>query len=215
MNGGDGERIRVLHAEDEAPFRDLVDDLLDGTGIEVVQAATPSDALDRLEAERFDCVLSDYDADEPGAFRPAIEATEDGPPCVLVTGKDRDQVDAATSAAVDDYVRKGSTNFATTLNERVRNHAARYRSAERYRALFEQGAGPMVVHDADTGSAIDANPQYASLMGYEPEAVGELGIEDICATDDGYTTERAMERLSVAAAGEPQTFEWANVTADG
>ena len=216
MQQGADRTIRVLHAEDDPAFRELVAELLDERSeIEPVSAPTPAAALDRLEAERFDCVVSDYDGDEPGSFRPVIEATEDGPPCVLLTGTERERVDAAVSAAVDDYLRKGAGDGIGRLVERIRRHAERYRSAERYRALFEEAAGPMVIHDAGTGRVIDANSQYASLLGYDREVASELGLSDLVPGEEPYTEARARERLAAAAAGEPQTFEWENVTADG
>lgn len=216
MDEGVGRPIRVLHAEDDASFRELVADLLGAeSGFEVVSAASPDGALDRLDSERFDCVLSDYDADSAGAFRPVIEATEGGPPCVLLTGKERDRIDATASAAVDDYVQKGAGAVFDSLADRVRRHAERYRSAERHRALFEEGAGPMMIHDAETGRVIDTNPQYAEMLGYPPEEAAGVDLADVFPDEEPYTTERAMERLEAAAAGEPQTFEWRNVRADG
>ncbi|MFW5949541.1 MAG: ATP-binding protein [Halolamina sp.] len=216
MTDHEGQPIRVLHAEDDSSVRELVGDLFAAvSGVDVVSVPTPGDALERLHTERFDCVVSDYDGDESAAFLPLIEATAGGPPCLLLTGKERDQIDAAASAAVDDFVHKGAGEGFGSLTERVRQHAERYRSTERYRALFEEGAGPMVVHDADTGQVIDANPQFATLLGYDPERASELDISHIVPGEAPYTTERAMSRLSAAAAGEPQTFEWEHCTADG
>ncbi|MBP1986596.1 PAS domain S-box protein [Halolamina salifodinae] len=216
MDHGMGRPIRVLHVEDDASFCELVADLLGAESpFVVVSAASPDAALDRLASERFDCVLSDYDGDRAGAFRPVIEATEGGPPCVLLTGKDRDRIDATASAAVDDYVQKGAGTDFDSLTDRVRRHAERYRSTERHRALFEEGAGPMMIHDAETGRVIDTNPQYAEMLGYDAEDAAEVDLADVFPDEEPYTTERAMERLEAAADGDPQTFEWRNVRADG
>ncbi|GAB7093309.1 PAS domain S-box protein [Halolamina litorea] len=216
MHEPDGVSIRVLHAEDDASFRELVADLLgSASDVEVVSEATPEDALARFEAEQFDCVVSDYDAETPGAFRPLIEATEGGPPCVLLTGKERERIDATASGAVDDYVRKGASERFGALAERVRTHGERYRSAERYRALFADGAGAMVVHDAETGEVIDANPPYAELLGYDREEATEMELSELILGEEPYTVERAMARIDAAANGETQRFEWVNVTAEG
>lgn len=215
-----GPTIRVLHAEDDDAFRELVATALGREAdIEVVSAATPAAACSRLREERFDCVLSDYDGpEESGAFLPVIEMSGESVPCILLTGAERTAVDpAAIEAGVDDYVRKGAmTGQFDLLADRVRNHVERYRSRHRYRALFEEGAGPMTVHRADTGELVDVNQQFADHMGYSREEAAELTMADLCPDDDPeYTLETAHRYLERAANGDQQRFEWVTPTVDG
>ncbi|MFB6220351.1 MAG: PAS domain S-box protein [Halolamina sp.] len=214
---GSGRTVRVLHAEDDDSFRDLVDDLLAAEAdIRVVSEPTPADALERLRNERFDCVISDYDGDEAGAFLPVIEATEGGPPCILLSGKEREKVDPEATAGIDGYVQKGSgSGRFEMLAERIRTHTERYWAAERHRALFEEGSGPMVVHDADTGAVIDMNPQVLELLNYERTRVSDMELADLLPEEGPYAPENARELVERAAAGETITREWECVTAAG
>jgi PAS domain S-box-containing protein len=210
--------IRVLHAEDDESFRDLVADVLGmQADIRVESVATPEAAVDRLAEGEFDCIVSDFDGeDDPGAFLPVIEATEGGPPCILLTAKERDKIDTHATAGIDEYVRKGAgASRFDVLPERIRNHAERYRASERYRALFEQATGPMTVHDIDTGAIVDVNPQFSELLGYDQAETDELGLSDIMPDEGPYTVERAKALVERAAEGETVTEEWVDVTADG
>ena len=221
MEGGatDGRRtVRVLHAEDDDSFRELVADVLGATeDIRVESVATPEDALDRLEGGSYDCVVSDYDEDdEMGAFLPVIEATEDGPPCILLTAKERDKIDTEATAGIDEYLQKGAgSGRFDVLPDRIRNHAERYWASGRYRALFEQAAGPMVVHDIETGAIIDVNAPFADLMEYSVAEAKELDVAEIMPDEEPYTVERAKSLVERAAEGETVTEEWVNVAADG
>jgi PAS domain S-box-containing protein len=220
MNGaarGRRRTIRVLHAEDDDSFRDLVSEILGAEDdIAVVSEPTPEQAFERLDTEQFDCVISDYDGDEEAAFLRLIEATVDGTPCILLTGKERETVDPAATPGIDEYIQKGrGSGQFDLLADRVRNHAERYRAAERHRALFEEGAPPMTVHDAETGRVVEANPQYAELLGYSRNEASSLEMAEIFPNEEPYTAERAMEYLDAAASGDTQTFEWMDVTASG
>ena len=84
------DAIRVLHVDDEPDFADIArifvereDDRFD------VEIATgPTEALDRLDGERFDCIVSDYDM--PGQngveFLEAVRDDYLNIPFILFTG---------------------------------------------------------------------------------------------------------------------------------
>jgi len=52
-------KARILAVDDQLYFRSFIEDLLVQEGYEVVTASTGEEALERLERERFDVVVTD------------------------------------------------------------------------------------------------------------------------------------------------------------
>ena len=174
--------IRVLHVDDDPDFATLaatfVEQQDDRFDVESVPGAT--EALDRLAAAEFDCVVSDYDM--PGRngieFLEALRETHPEVPFVLFTGKGSEEVASdAISAGVTDYLQKetGTEQFAVLAN-RIRNAVERSRvERERRRQLdaIETAQEGISILDED-GEYIYVNRAYADLYGYDPaDIVGE------------------------------------------
>ncbi|WP_435126009.1 response regulator [Halobaculum sp. D14] len=139
-----GDRIRVLHVDDEPTFAELVATRLERQDdrFDVVTEHDAGDALDRL-SEDVDCIVSDYDM--PGRngiqFLEAVRSRSPDLPFILFTGKGSEELASeAISAGVTDYLQKGggSDQYALLAN-RVRNAVDAARSkralAERNRRL--------------------------------------------------------------------------------
>ena len=73
----------------------------------------------------------------------------------------------------------------------------------------------IVVHDPDTGAMLDANRRFQRLTGYTAGELRTLTIEEISANTYSYTQETAQRRITAAAAGDRQSFEWRIKRADG
>jgi PAS domain S-box-containing protein len=73
----------------------------------------------------------------------------------------------------------------------------------------------IVVHDPKTGAMLDANRRLEGLYGYTAAELRELTVEEISANTYSYTQEAAQRRISAAAEGTPQAFEWRIKRADG
>jgi PAS domain S-box-containing protein len=73
----------------------------------------------------------------------------------------------------------------------------------------------ITLHDPDTGDILDVNDRLERLYGYSAAQLREMSVGDYTADSSELTQERAHRRISQAAAGEPQTFEWHVETADG
>lgn len=93
--------IRVLHVDDEPDFVDLTARYLEREA-EALSVDTETDveaALDRFEAERFDCVVSDYQM--PGmdglALLERLRERGDDVPFIIFTGKGREEVEITES----------------------------------------------------------------------------------------------------------------------
>jgi len=138
-----GETVRVLHVDDEPNFAETAAEFLEreSDAIEVVTETSAGAALDRLEDETVDCIVSDYEM--PGRdgieFLEAVRAEDPDLPFVLYTGRGSEEVASeAISAGVTDYLQKerGTDQYALLAN-RIQNAVER-RAAEREREELER-----------------------------------------------------------------------------
>ena len=181
---------RVLCVDDEPGLAALVATHLerdDGIDYEAVAETDPESALDRLEVEPFDCVVSDYDMPGYTGIELLSAARESRPslPFLLFSARDPDAIAAEMiRAGVSDYVRKrGGADGYTALLRRVG------RAVDRDGGRFESGSDG--ISPADSGLEGDValdrvctvspdgtfefvGDEYGALYGYEPdELVGE------------------------------------------
>ena len=125
--------IRVLHVEDNEFFAAVASDVLEAEAdITVHREASGVDALDRLESEAFDCVVSDYEMAGMDGLE-LLEVIRDQYPempfMLLTGGGTEDIASEAISAGVTDYLQKGSgkRQFAVLAN-RIENAVMRRRA---------------------------------------------------------------------------------------
>jgi len=225
----DPDRVRVLHVDDDPEFRRLAVASLEREDdrLSVTTAPDAAAALERLDADPLDCVVSDYEM--PG--RDGIELLEavrerfPRLPFLLFTGAGSERVASeAISAGVTDYLRKGTgaDRFALLAN-RVLNAV----EAERSRAALEErnrrlellaGTVPGVVYRcrADPERSVEfLAGECERLTGYPARAFesGERSWGQLIHPED-----RAATRETVAEAlGDGGGFEttYRVRTADG
>ena len=75
----------------------------------------------------------------------------------------------------------------------------------RFRVLFEQSPLPIILHDAQSGAVLDANP--AAWTAYGLDSLQELQEYQLWSVPP-HTEAEALARIHAAAEGKPQTFEW-------
>lgn len=128
------EGRRILHVDDGPAFADITATYLDriDESIEISTETSATAALDVLNAERIDCVVSDYDMPEMDGLEllERVRERDVDVPFVLFTGKGIEEIASeAISAGVTDYIQKepGSDGFTVRAN-RVRNAVDQYRS---------------------------------------------------------------------------------------
>lgn len=182
--------LRVLCVDDEPGLAALVAAYLerdDGIDCEAVAETDPDAALERIEREAFDCVVSDYDM--PGRtgveLLSAARETEPDLPFLLFSATEPDAIAAEmVRAGVSDYVgKRGGADGYTALLRRV-EHAVDG-GAGSFEAGGESESAPAVDPAADValdgvctvapdGTFEFVGEEYGRLYGYEPEElVGE------------------------------------------
>ncbi|AZH24844.1 PAS domain S-box protein [Haloplanus aerogenes] len=131
------ESGRVLHVDDDDEFAALTAEYLERTGehLDVETAASASDALDRLDDDTFDCIVSDYEMPVMDGLEllEAVRENDSDLPFILFTGTGSEQVASdAIARGVTDYLRKrpGTEAFELLAN-RIENAIEQYRATRR------------------------------------------------------------------------------------
>lgn len=217
--------VRVLHVDDDDAFRELTVAFLERQGLTVLTEPSAEAGLDRLDADRVDCIVSDYDMPEMDglAFLEAVRDRFPDLPFVLFTGRGNEEVASdAISAGVSDYLQKGGSGEQyELLANRVRNYVEQYRmrhEVETVRRRYEL-AGRVVSdviyeHDVPADETVYVG-DTDTIFGYDSSSVGETQwwIDSIHPDD----RERVLDRLHEATStGESSvSVEYRLRAADG
>jgi len=194
------ERIDVLHVDDDPSALDLTEAFLERElePVAVTNVAEPSAALDRLDEEEFDCVVSDYDM--PGTdgleLFETVHAEHRRLPFVLYTGKGSEEIASqALNAGVTGYFQKGGPEQLRRLANRVEQAVEEHRTreiADRYSTVIDALGYPVYVVD-ETGVFRFVNEPFAELTGYDRGEI--VGSKPGLIKDDDAVAE-AEDRLS-------------------
>jgi PAS domain S-box-containing protein len=129
--------IRVLLVDDDGDFASVAAELLEHEAdrFEVTAVTTPAAALDRLDADDFDCLVSDYRMPEMDGIELLTAVRDRWPtlPFILFTGEGSEEIASESiSAGATDYVRKGtvSDQYALLAN-RIEQAVSKRRTTER------------------------------------------------------------------------------------
>jgi len=172
------EQIDVLHVDDDPSVLDLTAAYLDRelAAVAVTSVTDPTEAVDWLSEETFDCVISDYDM--PGmdglTFFDALRERDRRVPFVLYTGKGSEEIASqALNAGVTGYFQKGGPEQLRRLANRVDQAVEEHRTrevADRYSTVIDALAYPVYVVD-DSGVFTFVNEPFAALTGYDREEI--------------------------------------------
>jgi CheY-like chemotaxis protein len=105
--------ITVLLVDEDTEVLELTKTFLEreDDALEVSTVTSAPAALERLESDSFDCVVSDYSMPEMTGveFLEAVRERSPGLPFFFFTGKDSEEIEAvAESADITGYVQKGT-----------------------------------------------------------------------------------------------------------
>ncbi|WP_158854976.1 PAS domain S-box protein [Halorhabdus sp. CUG00001] len=172
----DSDRITVLHVDDDQAYAEMVAVYLEREGdtIEVLRAESVSQALETIENEHVDCVVSDYDMGGATGLELLDAIREQRPdlPFILFTGKgDEGIASEAISAGVTDYIpKKSGTDQYTVLAKRIedatRQYYAELEVEHTFKAIETAREGISFIDQA--GTFLYVNDAYAETFGYEP-----------------------------------------------
>lgn len=211
--------IRILVVDDAAVADSVerADDRFDVTTEPDERAA-----LDRLETESFDCVVSDYaesGADGIELLR-AVRGQRPMLPVILFTGEGSEAVASeAFTAGATDYVRKGipdqygvlSTRIERAVSGRQRTERELERSRAEYRELFE--GIPEAVFLRQRGEAFCAvNETAVTRLGYTRTELLSLRPSDI---DPNLSADAEPERIETLDFDTVRRFDTTHMTKDG
>ena len=216
------ERIDVLHVDDDPSVLDLTAAFLDREldAVDVTGVTDPNDALDRLETETFDCVISDYEMPlmDGLAFFERLRETATDVPFVLFTGKGSEEIASrALNAGVTGYFQKGGPEQQRRLANRVESAVEEHRTrviADRYSTVLEALGYPIYVVD-ETGTFEFVNEPFAELTGYDREEI--VGSTPGLIKDDDVVreAEKRLGRVLSSDGPDIQRFVVEIVTKDG
>lgn len=115
--------MRILIVDDQASMRGLMRYCLQQIGIRnVAEASSGADALGQMQAVKFDLIISDWNMDKIDGLQ-LLQTIRGNPltnktPFIMLTGnKEREKVQQAIKAGVNNYVVKPVN--ATTLKKKI------------------------------------------------------------------------------------------------
>lgn len=204
----DADGIRVLHVDDEEDIAELTALQLEKSvdGFEVITESNADAGLDRLENERIDCIVSDYNMPVTNGleFLRAVREYDPDLPFILFTGRGSEEIASeAISSGVTDYLQKEvGTEQYTVLANRIQNTVEQYRAVkevERTREFYSRildHSSDYVIIVGDDGTIKYTSPSVERVMGYPPEdLIGTNSFEFAHPEDREYAFDALLEVL--------------------
>jgi PAS domain S-box-containing protein len=189
-------RVTVLAVDDDPDILDLTATFLERERdeFEVVTENFVDDALGRLEDERVDAIVSDYDMPRMNGleFLDAIRENHEDIPFILFTGKGSEEIASeAISKGVTDYLQKktGASQYSILAN-RILNAVDQYRASEALKRS-EEKFSKLVTNSSDVIGVVNENARFKYIspackhaLGYEQEELIDECAFDYMPPDD-------------------------------
>ncbi|GCF12588.1 hypothetical protein Harman_05230 [Haloarcula mannanilytica] len=177
--------IRTLVVDDSDFFAEMTaDTLTQQHDIDSVAANSADEALDRLDAEGFDCVVSDYEMPEMDGLEllESIRETNSSIPFILLTGRgDEETASAAIKAGVADYLLKlevvEDKQYGRLAN-RIENVVSQERTRRKFESLVADSPDG-IVHLTTDGTILSVNPSMADWLDDDPDTLIGQTLDDV------------------------------------
>jgi PAS domain S-box-containing protein len=213
--------IRVLYLDDEPGLLEIGKIFLEDSGdLKVTTTMKGSDALQLLEKEQFDAIISDYQM--PGMdgiqFLAEVRNRFGRIPFILFTGRGREEVVIqAINRGADFYLQKGGEPTAqfAELSHKIRQATSRKKaedslrnSEEQYRHLVEHSDEPIVV--IQDGMLRLLNYRVVERLGYPEQELLAMPFPLLVHPDDrAMVEERYRKRMNDEESTSQYTFRLA------
>ena len=202
------KKVTVLAVDDDPDILDLTATFLEREREEfdVITETVVEEAVERLESEPIDAIISDYDMPRMNGleFLDAIRDDHEDIPFILFTGKGSEEIASeAISKGVTDYLQKktGASQYSILAN-RILNAVEQYHAA---RALkhSEEKFSKLVTNSSDVIGVVNENARFEYIspackhtLGYEQEElVGECAFDYMPPDDRKDAMEAFFEAL--------------------
>lgn len=198
--------IRVLLVEDNEAFREAAASELErDEAITVTDVSTAEEALERLDEERVDCVVSDYRLPQQDglSFLEAVRERWPEKPFVLFTVAQREKVAReAIQAGATEYLQKsGGRHQFDLLRNRITNAVGANRAAataKRQQALLQNIVNsiedPLFLFDRENGFEL-WNDAFRDVTGYADSEIETMEPADFVADEDVSRLKEAVDSV--------------------
>jgi len=188
--------IRVLHVEDDPFDRGLVrESLKAGKGFFLAEATKQADFQRMLEAEEWDCVLTDLQLSGYSGLDvlERVNALRPGLPVVFLTGAGSEEIAVeAMKKGAADYLLKNPVHYVKlplvlrnavaareARRERQRMQEALEEREVAYRQLFEANPNPMWIYDPGSLRFLEVNPAAVRHYGWSRQEFLGLTVTEV------------------------------------
>jgi len=211
MNDTQTGRIRALVVDDSEFFTEMAaGTLTDEHDIETSFDTSAEDALETLEHEEFDCIISDCAM--PGRngieFLETVQDRFGDIPFILLTGRGDEEVASnAIAAGVSDYLLKLTVvedKQYERLATRIENVVASHQTRKKYELLVDNSPDVIAQVSGD-GTILAANPAMESLLGVSRSALVGSTLADVL--PDAVAEDRLAAGIAAIEAGSPNRTE--------
>lgn len=94
------------------------------------------------------------------------------------------------------------------VTEQTLAEDALHESEARFRAIFDNIQEGILIHDIDTGAILATNQRACALFATTESKLLASSMQDLSSGEPPYSQAEAVYWMMLAAAGDPQTFEW-------
>jgi len=181
--------IRTLVVDDSEFFAQMTaETLAEEHGIDAVAEHSGQDALDRLETEAFDCIVSDYAMPGMDGLELLSTVREGSPslPFILLTGRgDEETASDAIAAGVADYLLKlevvEDKQYGRLAN-RIQSVVDQNRTRKKFESLVANSTDG-IAQVTTGGVVLSVNPAMADQLGGEADALVDNRLTDVIETE--------------------------------